>query len=60
MKKGYKAISCFNVSWEESTVEHVATFGSNAEYQIEIKTVNDITESRNTTQIQLPGITVII
>jgi hypothetical protein len=30
------------VSWEESTVEHVATFGSNAEYQIEIKTVNDL------------------
>ena len=56
VKKGYKAISCFNVSWEESTVEHVATFGSNAEYQIEIKTVNDITESRNTTRIQLPAI----
>jgi hypothetical protein len=60
VKKGNKAISCVNVSWKESTVERVATFGSNAEYQIEIKTVNDITESRNTARIQLPGITVII
>ena len=60
MKKGNTTIGCVNVSWEDSTVEHVATVGSNAGYQIELKTVNNITQSRNTTRIQLPGITVII